>query len=69
MITSTRPSPLTPYIHTYVADVQLGLHAGHPITRAGGFPDSFAYLWILYPPTGLPCLTSLEEDVPSAAVT
>ena len=41
------PTP-TPYC-TYVAVVQLGLHAGPLTTGAGAYTDSAACLWILFP--------------------
>ena len=35
--------------HTYVADVQLHLHVSPPTTEVGTYPDSVAYLFILFP--------------------
>jgi hypothetical protein len=34
---------------TYVADVQLSLHVGHPTTGAGVVPKAAACLWNLFP--------------------
>lgn len=61
------PPPTPPC--TYVADVQRGLHVNPQTTGVGAIPESVACL--LVDPillTGLPCLTSVGEEVPSPAV-
>ena len=54
--------------HRYVANVQLGLHTGPPTAGAGAVPHSVTCLCVdPLPLAGLPCLSSVEEDVPSPA--
>jgi hypothetical protein len=53
--------------HTYVADVQLSLHAGPPTTGAGAYPD----FCMPADPISLTeplCLASVGGDVPNSAV-
>ena len=54
--------------HTYVADVQLGLHVG-PEQLEWGYPKSCCpYIgYVLL--AELPCVVSVEQDVPSPTET
>jgi hypothetical protein len=54
---------------TYVADVQLSLHAGPSTTGLWDEPKAVACLWNPVPLTRLPCLASEGEDGPSPVVT
>ena len=52
----------------YVADMHLGLHESPSTTRAGTVLDPVNCLPVDPIPTGLSCLASVEEDVPSPAM-
>lgn len=55
---------------TCVADEQLDLHVRPSPTVAGAVPESDTCLPVdPVPLNGLPCLASVEEDVPSPAST
>ena len=50
--------------HSYVADVQLGLHAGPEQLEQGLFQSSGLYVgYVLL--AGLPCLASMGQKAPS----
>ena len=58
------PHPLPPpHTHTFVADVQLGLHVGPLTVGTRAVSDPIASHWIPIPLSRLPGWTSVGEDV------
>jgi hypothetical protein len=49
---------------TYVTDVHLGFHV-EPLTSGEGLSLTLLSALGCFPPTGLPCLASIKEEVPS----
>lgn len=56
-------------ICTYVTVVQLGLHVGPLVAGTVAVSASVACLWVCFPLTGLPCVASIQENVPSLTTT